>query len=199
MNRFEVWAPAARRVRLDIDGDVVEMRSRAGGWWAPPGPVPDGEVDYGYLLDDDETPIPDPRSRRQPAGVHERSRTWDADAFAWTDQRWTGRQLAGAVVYELHVGTFTPEGTLDAAAGRLDHLRSVGVDLVELLPVNAVNGTHNWGYDGVLWSAVHETYGGPAAYQRFVDACHAAGLGVVQDVVYNLFGPSGNYLPRFGP
>ena len=103
------------------------------------------------------------------------------------------------MIYELHVGTFTPEGTLDAALGRLDHLRSIGVDFVELLPVNAVNGTHNWGYDGVLWSAVHEQYGGPAAYQRFVDGCHAAGLGVIQDVVYNHLGPSGNYLPLFGP
>ena len=103
------------------------------------------------------------------------------------------------MLYELHVGTFTPEGTLDAALGRLDHLRSIGVDLVELMPVNAFNGTHNWGYDGVLWHAVHEQYGGPAAYQRFVDGCHAAGLGVIQDVVYNHLGPSGNYLPLFGP
>ena len=103
------------------------------------------------------------------------------------------------MLYELHLGTFTPEGTLDAAIERLDHLVALGVDLVELLPVNAFNGTHNWGYDGVLWSAVHEPYGGPAAYQRFVDAAHAAGLGVVQDVVYNHLGPSGNYLPLFGP
>ena len=143
--------------------------------------------------------MPDPRSRRQPAGVHERSRTFDPTAFAWSDDRWTGRQLAGSVIYELHLGTFTPEGTLDAATARLDHLVELGVDLVELLPVNAFNGTHNWGYDGVLWSAVDETYGGPAAYQRFVDAAHAAGLGVIQDVVHNHLGPSGNYLPLFGP
>ncbi len=107
--------------------------------------------------------------------------------------------LPGSVIYELHVGTFTPEGTLDSAITKLDHLRSIGVDLVELMPVNAVNGTHNWGYDGVAWFAVTEEYGGPPAYQRFVDACHAAGLGVVQDVVYNHLGPSGNYLPLFGP
>ena len=103
------------------------------------------------------------------------------------------------MIYELHIGTFTPEGTFDAALGRLDHLRSIGVDFVEVMPVNAFNGTHNWGYDGVLWSAVHEAYGGPAGYQRFVDGCHAAGLGVIQDVVYNHLGPSGNYLPLFGP
>jgi maltooligosyltrehalose trehalohydrolase len=107
--------------------------------------------------------------------------------------------VTGAVIYELHIGTFTPEGTLDSAIARLDHLVELGVDAVEPLPVNAFNGEHGWGYDGVLWFAVHEAYGGPAAYQRFVDACHARGLGVIQDVVYNHLGPSGNYLPKFGP
>ena len=201
--RFDVWAPRPDRVRLSVGEDVVDMTRDTDGWWTPAGPVPDGqgsaEVDYGYLVDDSDTALPDPRSRRQPAGVHERSRTFDPDAFAWSDDRWTGRQLAGSVIYELHLGTFTPEGTLDAAVGRLGHLVDLGVDLVELLPVNAFNGTHNWGYDGVMWSAVDETYGGPAAYQRFVDAAHAAGLGVVQDVVHNHLGPSGNYLPVFGP
>ena len=201
--RFDVWAPTPERVRLSLSSgagdEVVAMTRGADGWWAPDAPVPEGEVDYGYLVEDDETPRPDPRSRRQPTGVHERSRTFDPSAFEWTDETWTGRQLAGSVVYELHLGTFTPEGTLDAAITRLDHLVDLGVDLVELLPVNAFNGTHNWGYDGVLWYAVHEGYGGPAAYQRFVDACHAAGLGVIQDVVYNHLGPSGNYLPLFGP
>ncbi len=197
--RFDVWAPFPSRVRLSVGDETVEMARGADDWWSPVEPVPEGEVDYGYLIDDEDTPLPDPRSRRQPAGVHQRSRTFDATGFAWTDQAWTGRQLAGSVIYELHVGTFTPEGTLDAALGRLDHLRSIGVDFVELMPVNAVNGTHNWGYDGVLWSAVHEPYGGPAAYQRFVDGCHAAGIGVIQDVVYNHLGPSGNYLPKFGP
>jgi maltooligosyltrehalose trehalohydrolase len=210
--RFDVWAPIPSCVRLVVgdpstESGVLEheMTRDDSGWWAPTGEVSTGpttvlgEVDYGYLLDDDETPRPDPRSRRQPHGVHERSRTVDTAAFGWTDDAWTGRQLAGAVLYELHVGTFTPQGTLEAAIDRLDHLREIGVDLVELLPVNSFNGTHNWGYDGVAWFAVDETYGGPAAYQRFVDACHARGLGVVQDVVYNHFGPSGNYLPLFGP
>ncbi len=204
---FDVWAPAATRMRLlcgdDAGGSVVEMRQAEGGWWTPAGPLPPAgghdHVDYGYLVDDSDEPRPDPRSRRQPGGVHELSRSYDPSTFGWTDQDWTGRQLAGAVVYELHVGTFTPEGTLDAALGRLDHLRSIGVDLVELLPVNAFDGTHNWGYDGVGWFAIDETYGGPGAYQRFVDGCHAAGLGVVQDVVYNHLGPGGNYLPMFGP
>jgi maltooligosyltrehalose trehalohydrolase len=197
--RFDVWAPRPARVRLSVGDQVVEMTRGADGWWAPGGPVPDGEVDYGYLLDDDDAVRPDPRSLRQPAGVHERSRTYDPSTYVWGDGGWTGRQLAGSVIYELHIGTFTPEGTFDAALGRLHHLRSIGVDFVEVMPVNAVNGTHNWGYDGVLWSAVSEEYGGPEAYQRFVDGCHAAGLGVIQDVVHNHLGPSGNYLPLFGP
>ena len=197
--RFDVWAPRPERLRLSVDNDVVEMRRDDADWWAPIAPVPDGEVDYGYLVDDDEDVRPDPRSRRQPDGVHARSRTFDHTAYAWTDQSWTGRQLAGAVIYELHIGTFTPEGTFDAALTKLDHLRGIGVDLVELMPVNAFNGTHNWGYDGVLWHSVHEAYGGPEGYQRFVDGCHAAGLGVIQDVVHNHLGPSGNYLPLFGP
>ena len=182
-------------------------RRRREGWWTPQpdalqralDALGDGPIDYGYLVDDDPTVLPDPRSRHQPFGVHAASRIFDPAEFDWTDTGWTGRQLAGSIIYELHIGTFTPQGTLDAAATRLDHLVSIGVDFVELLPVNAFNGTHNWGYDGVLWYAVHEQYGGPAAYQRFVDACHAAGIGVVQDVVYNHLGPSGNYLPRFGP
>ena len=199
---YDVWAPRPERVRLSVAGDVVAMQRNPDGWWTPVSAVPDpasGDVDYGYLIDDSDEVRPDPRSRRQPAGVHTHSRTFDASAHAWSDDSWTGRQLAGSVIYELHLGTFTPEGTLDAALGKLDHLRSIGVDLVELMPVNAFGGAYNWGYDGVGWFAVDETYGGPAAYQRFVDGCHAAGLGVIQDVVYNHLGPSGNYLPLFGP
>ncbi|WP_435746916.1 malto-oligosyltrehalose trehalohydrolase [Nocardioides sp. SYSU DS0663] len=204
---FDVWAPKPTRMRLlcgdNVGGSIIEMARGEDGWWTPAEPLPAAadhdHVDYGYLVDDSDDPRPDPRSRRQPGGVHELSRTFDPTAYDWGDEAWTGRQLPGSVVYELHVGTFTPEGTLDAAIGRLDHLRDIGVDLVELLPVNGFNGTHNWGYDGVLWHTVAEQYGGPEAYQRFVDACHQAGLGVVQDVVYNHLGPSGNYLPLFGP
>ncbi|KRB73188.1 malto-oligosyltrehalose trehalohydrolase [Nocardioides sp. Root190] len=198
---FDVWAPRARRVRLSLEDLAVPMTEAGGGWWTvatPIGPLPDG-TRYGYLLDDEDRALPDPRSRRQPEGVHERSATFDPAAHEWRDQAWTGRQLAGATIYELHVGTFTPEGTFDAVVDRLDHLLSLGVGFIELMPVNAFNGVHNWGYDGVLWSAVHEQYGGPAAYQRLVDACHRAGIGVIQDVVHNHLGPSGNYLPRFGP
>ncbi len=194
---FSVWAPDAHTVELALGETRYSLRQNVDtGWWTGEGPA--GPVDYGFVVDG-RGPFPDPRSRRQPAGVHGPSRRFDPSAFAWSDDAWRGRPLAGAVIYELHIGTFTPEGTLDAAAGKLEHLLSLGVDFVELLPVNAFNGVHNWGYDGVLWYAVHEPYGGPDAYQRFVDACHGAGIGVIQDVVYNHLGPSGNYLPQFGP
>lgn len=198
---FDVWAPKPSSVTLLLDGSHLPMRADGDGWWTPETPVvpgPDGH-DYGYLLDDATTPIPDPRSRRQPDGVHGLSRTDDPLAWEWNDGAWTGRQLPGAVIYEMHIGTFTPQGTLDSAIARLDHLVDLGIDAVEVLPVNAFNGTHNWGYDGVLWYAVQETYGGPDAYRRFVEACHERGLAVIQDVVYNHLGPSGNYLPQFGP
>ncbi|MEV7660816.1 malto-oligosyltrehalose trehalohydrolase [Paenarthrobacter sp. NPDC089316] len=204
-NLFDVWAPNAKTVRLVAGGHEYGMEqyddAGARGWWHAPADVGAGEADgvpYGYLVDG-EGPFPDPRSRRQPDGVHGLSSTFDASTHEWKDAGWKGRSLKGAVIYELHLGTFTPEGTLDAAAGKLDYLVDLGVDFIELLPVNGFNGVHNWGYDGVLWYAVHEPYGGPAAYQRFVDAAHAAGLGVIQDVVYNHLGPSGNYLPKFGP
>lgn len=193
-----VWAPRPGRVRLLVDGETHDLVPDGDGWWQLEQAIP-GEHDYGFLLDDDPHPLPDPRSRYQPNGVHGVSRSVDLAVHRWGDAGWTGRVLPGSVLYELHVGTFTPEGTLDSAIDRLDHLVDLGVDAVELLPVNAFNGTHNWGYDGVLWYAVHDTYGGPSAYQRFVDACHGRGLAVVQDVVYNHLGPSGNHLPRFGP
>ncbi len=196
--RLAVWAPSASSVELVLGDRTAAMTRQHDGWWTPTESPPAGELDYGYRVDG-KGPYPDPRSRRQPNGVHELSRTFQPGDHAWQDGAWTGRTLAGSTIYEMHIGTFTPEGTFDAAARKLDHLASIGVDFVEILPVNAFNGTHNWGYDGVLWYAVHEVYGGPAGYQRFVDACHAAGMGVVQDVVYNHLGPSGNYLPMYGP
>lgn len=176
---------------------LAMTRDDDGWWWGEPGDA--GDRDYGFQIDDDPAVLPDPRSRHQPDGVHGLSRPFCADEFEWTDDAWTGRPLPGCVIYELHVGTFTAAGTLDAAIERLPHLQQLGVDMIELLPVNSFDGAHNWGYDGVSWYSVDETYGGPAAYVRFVDACHAHGLAVVQDVVYNHLGPSGNSLPRFGP
>ncbi len=198
MTEFAVWAPIPQQVRLDVDGTLHPMTHGDDDWWrAEVDTAPDAR--YGFVLDDDPQVLPDPRSPRQPDGVHERSRLWRPDPSAWTDHDWAGRSIEGAVIYELHIGTFTSDGTLDSAIDKLDYLVDLGVDFVELMPVNAFAGTHGWGYDGVLWYAVHEPYGGPDALVRFVDACHSHGLGVLIDAVFNHLGPSGNYLPRFGP
>jgi maltooligosyltrehalose trehalohydrolase len=194
--RYEVWAPDAANVEVEAGGRRHAMTPSPArrGWWTAEA---EGE-DYGFVVDG-AGPFPDPRSPWQPDGVHGLSRAYDHAAFAWTDAAWHGRPLAGGVLYELHVGTFTPEGTFDAAVGRLDHLVELGVDAVELMPVAAFPGRHGWGYDGVgLW-AVHDPYGGPDGLKRFVDACHGRGLGVLLDVVYNHLGPSGNYLGEYGP
>jgi maltooligosyltrehalose trehalohydrolase len=189
-----VWAPAARRVRVVADGVQRDLtRDGTSGRWRDERDLPAG-TRYGFLLDDDEHPLPDPRGRSLPDGVHGLSEVVDLPAPASSP----ARDLDG-VIYELHIGTFTAGGTLDSAIERLDDLVDLGVAFVEPLPVNGFNGAYNWGYDGVAWYAVDDTYGGPHAYLRFVDACHARGLGVIQDAVYNHLGPSGNYLPRFGP
>jgi len=207
MPQVSVWAPRATRVRVTIansGGSVgnplvtADLEAVGDGWWRADVAQAQPGREYGFLLDDDEQVLPDPRSRRQPHGVHQPSRFY-ADDFTWTDSGWPGHELPGSVIYELHLGTFTGAGTFDAAIERLDHLTGLGVTHVELLPVNDFNGEWNWGYDGVLWYAVHEAYGGPDGLKRFVDACHGAGLAVVMDVVYNHLGASGNYLTRFGP
>ena len=196
---LEVWAPRAGRVRVRRpEGADIEMTADAAGWWSADIDLADGDR-YGFVLGDTEDLRPDPRSRRQPDGVHAASAAYDPSRYDWTDDTWTGRQLAGAAIYELHVGTFTQEGTLTSAIAKLPYLAELGVTHVELLPVNGFNGVWNWGYDGVLWYTVHEAYGGPAGYQAFVDAAHGIGLAVIQDVVYNHLGPSGNYLPEYGP
>lgn len=181
----------------DAGAERVPLTARGDGWWTTDRDLPHG-TDYAFVLDGGD-PRPDPRGPWAPAGVHGPSRVFDASRHDWSDDGWAGRDVRGAVVYELHVGTFTPEGTLDAATGRLDHLVSTGVEVVELLPLAPFNGERGWGYDGVSLYGVHEPYGGPAALQRFVDAAHAAGLAVCLDVVHNHLGPSGNYLGEFGP
>ena len=198
MTVFRVWAPTPESVAVDVGGEQITM-ARVGdrGWyeaevdWAGPG------TDYSFVVDG--MTVPDPRSPSQPDGVHGPSRVVDHDSFPWTDGGWRGVHLPSAVVYELHVGTFTPEGTFDAVIPRLDHLVELGVSVVELLPVAEFPGERGWGYDGVDLYAPHHAYGGPDGLKRLVDACHHRGLGIVLDVVYNHLGPAGNYLSKFGP
>ncbi len=196
--RFEVWAPEAGRAVLECAGATRAMERVSGraGWWSAEAEATDG-TRYGFSLDGGPT-LPDPRSRRQPDGPDGLSAVVDHDRYAWRTP-WPGRGVRAAVLYELHVGTFTREGTLDAAANRLGHLAGLGVTHVELMPLCPFPGRHGWGYDGVSLWAVHEPYGGPEALKRFVDAAHAHGLGVILDVVHNHLGPSGNHLPAFGP
>ncbi|MEU0917366.1 malto-oligosyltrehalose trehalohydrolase [Streptomyces cyaneofuscatus] len=196
--RFEVWAPEADTVVLEA-AEVrypMERDPEREGWWSAEAEAADGER-YGFRVDDGPL-LPDPRSRRQPDGPDGPSAVVDQGAYAWRNG-WAGRRLNRAVLYELHVGTYTPEGTFDAAAARLGHLAELGITHVSLMPVCPFPGTNGWGYEGVSLWAVHEPYGGPEGLKRFVDTAHGLGLGVVLDVVHNHLGPSGNYLPAFGP
>ena len=207
---LRVWAPRASRLTLHLPdrGEVLPMTPVSeyttrvtmdadSGWWISPDPLPAGTR---YLLAvDDRDPVPDPRTRRQPEGIHGPSEIVDVEAFAWTDAHWRGVEARGAVTYELHIGTFTPEGTFAAAAAKLPYLRELGIDFVEIMPITPVPGRRNWGYDGVELYAVTENYGGPESFAAFVDAAHSNGIGVCLDVVYNHLGPDGNYLSFFGP
>jgi maltooligosyltrehalose trehalohydrolase len=200
MHVFKVWAPKVAKVAVQAGGEVFAMAGPdESGWWkvcvesAKPG------CDYGFLLDDDPSPYPDPRSPWQPHGVHGLSRLYDHAAFAWHDQRWQAPPLASAVMYELHIGTFTVDGSFDSATERLDYLFELGITHIEVMPVAAFPGDRGWGYDGVALFAVTDNYGGPDGLKRFVDACHVRGLAVILDVVYNHFGPVGNYAGRFAP
>jgi maltooligosyltrehalose trehalohydrolase len=198
MTTFRVWAPVAHRVDVEVGGEHIPLTVGEGGWWSADVPTARPENDYAFILDDGE-PLPDPRSPWQPYGVHGPSRMVDHQAFPWQDQRWQAGPLSAAVLYELHIGTFTPAGTFEAAIERLDHLIDLGITHVELMPVNEFSGNRGWGYDGVDLYAPHHGYGGPHGLKRLVDACHARGLAVLLDVVYNHLGPAGNYLDRFGP
>lgn len=199
MHLFKVWAPQAQSVSVEVNAQLHDLRPhKEHGWWfaevenAFPG------NDYTYSIDDDPTPLPDPRSQWQPYGVHGSSRLLNHNSFEWADERWSPPSWHSAVIYELHVGTFTPAGTFAAAIERLDYLHDLGVTHIELMPINAFPGRWGWGYDGVGLYAPHNEYGSPDDLKRFVDHAHAAGLAVVLDVVYNHFGPEGNYTGRFG-
>ena len=191
---LRVWAPHAHTLTARTPDGDLPMERLDGGWWSTTSPYLGS---YAYVLDGDV--LPDPRSPWQPEGVRGWSHTVVHESFPWTDEGWCAPPLRSCTLYELHVGTFTADGTLDAAIERLPHLRDLGIDAVELMPVAEFPGRRGWGYDGVLLFAPHHAYGGPDGLKRFVDAAHAHGLAVVLDVVYNHLGPSGNHLARFGP
>jgi maltooligosyltrehalose trehalohydrolase len=198
---FRVWAPQAQAVAVRLlspRDERVPLAPAARGYFvgqlADVGP---GAL-YKYVLDDARE-LPDPASRFQPQGVHGPSAVINATDYAWHDAGWCGIAQRDLVFYELHVGTFTPDGTFDAIVPHLDGLRELGVTAIELMPVAQFPGARNWGYDGAYPYAVQDSYGGPAGLQRLVDACHARGLAVFLDVVYNHLGPEGNYLAQYGP
>ncbi len=200
MREFRVWAPFAQSVAVEVEGSSSSMTGPDdGGWWIAAVEKATNGTDYGFHLDEGKIAYPDPRSQWQPNGVHALSRVYDQSAFRWSDEGFQAGPLASAIIYELHVGTFTSEGTLDAAIAKFEYLRALGITHVELMPVAAFDGNHGWGYDGVSLYAVHEPYGGPDGLKRFVNAAHGLGLAVLLDVVYNHFGPSGNYTGKFGP
>ncbi len=195
---FRIWAPhATRDVTLELGSRTIPMRSRDAGWWEAPEPRIPGDR-YAVRIDGGP-PLPDPRSLSQPDGPHGRSEVIDLQRHQWGDDRWPGADLHGAVLYELHLGTFTAKGDCDAAIDRMDHLAALGVTMIEIMPVAAFPGSRGWGYDGVCPYAVHAAYGGAEGLQRLVDACHRRDIAVCLDVVYNHLGPSGNYLGEFGP
>jgi maltooligosyltrehalose trehalohydrolase len=198
--RFSVWAPRIKqpRVRIGARDHVMHPAADETGVWTVTVPNLVANTDYSFVLDDGRA-VPDPVSRWQPNGVHGPSRVVDVNAFQWTDAAWRGVTLDDLVIYELHVGTFTPEGTFEAIIPRLVELKSLGISAIEIMPVAQFPGSRNWGYDGVGLYAVQNSYGGPHELKRLVDAAHSIGLGVIMDAVYNHVGPEGNYLDSFGP
>jgi maltooligosyltrehalose trehalohydrolase len=200
MHEFRLWAPSVKKVSVKANDELYPMSGpNDRGWWKVSAEAAGAGTDYGFVVDDDPKAYPDPRAMWVPNGVHGPSRIYDHKEFVWSDGRWQGPPLSGAVIYEMHVGTFTKEGTFDAAIERLDYLAELGITHVELMPVAAFPGEYGWGYDGVGLFAVEEQYGGPNGLKRFVNACHQRGLAVLLDVVYNHFGPVGNYTSKFGP
>jgi maltooligosyltrehalose trehalohydrolase len=199
MHVFEVWAPRASTIEVKVGNKKFPLGKKPKGYWSAA--VEDAEpgTDYGFVIDGMEPALPDPRSQWQPSSVHGESRVVDHTAFAWNDGDWQAPPLSSAIIYELHLGTFTPDGTLKAAESHLDYLKTLGVTHVELMPIANFPGERGWGYDGVDLFAIFNAYGEPDDLKRFVDACHSKGLAVLLDVVYNHLGPVGNYLGKFGP
>jgi len=195
--RFRVWAPKAKQVTLRLGERDLRMRPADWGYFEVEEPARAGDR-YFYIIDG-QKPVPDPVSRFLPEGVHGPTEIVDPEKFQWTDQNWRGVPYCETVFYELHVGTFTEEGTFAAAIAKLPYLKRLGVTMIELMPVAAFPGTRNWGYDGASLFAVQNSYGGPDELKKLVDSAHAIGLGVTLDVVYNHLGNEGNYLGMFGP
>ena len=197
---FSVWAPKANEVALKILGELpqIELMSQDDGVFSLTLPHIKAGQDYLYVIDGKKE-LPDPVSRWQPHGVHGPSRVVDPKAFHWQDQSWQGVDLKKTVIYELHVGTFTPEGTFESAIEKLPYLRDLGVTAIELMPIAQFPGERNWGYDGVYPFAPQSSYGGPHGLKQLINACHSEGLAVILDVVYNHLGPEGNYIAEYAP
>ncbi len=198
MHTFSVWAPNAHTVAVRIGPNSYPLKSGERGWWSADVQEAQPGTEYGLEVNG-QKPVPDPRSAFQPHGIDGPSQIIDHGKFAWTDAGWQARPLSSAVIYELHIGTFTPEGMFSSAIERLDYLVELGISHIEIMPINEFSGSSGWGYDGVDLYAPHHAYGTPDDLKQLVNACHEKGLAVLLDVVYNHFGPIGNYLGQFGP
>ncbi|MEL6232376.1 MAG: malto-oligosyltrehalose trehalohydrolase [Cyanobacteria bacterium J06627_3] len=198
--RFTLWLPVSESVALKLVAprqEIIPMQPAELGYWNTVVSGLQSDARYCYLIDG--TPYPDPASRYQPEGVHGPSAIVNHQQYVWHDAGWKNIEIADYIIYELHIGTFTQEGTFAAAARRLTDLKTLGVTAIEIMPVAQFPGERNWGYDGVYPYAVQNSYGGPEGLKQFVDACHQEGLAVIMDVVYNHFGPEGNYTGSIGP
>jgi maltooligosyltrehalose trehalohydrolase len=196
-----VWAPHAEKMELIIKGanSPKAMIKDPYGYWQSEslGDLEEG-TKYMFLLDSDQK-LPDPASQSQPEGVHSWSEIVDHSVYSWSDDSWQGVPLTDMIIYELHVGTFTEEGTFEAIIDKIDHLKSLGINAIEIMPIAQFPGERNWGYDGVYPFAAQNSYGGVSKLKQLVDKCHQSGIAVILDVVYNHMGPEGNYLSLFGP
>lgn len=193
---FRVWAPKAKRLDVVLEGNRYQLVLEPDGYFSRQVPTATAGMDYRFLIDEDQQ-FPDPASRYQPEGPHGPSRIVDPKQFRWTDSHWNGRSLRGSVVYEMHIGTFTPEGTWAAATEQLSELADVGINCIEVMPVSDFVGNFGWGYDGVNLFAPTRLYGRPDDMRRFIDTAHSHQIAVILDVVYNHLGPDGNFLQAF--
>ncbi len=196
---FRLWAPLAENISVWIEGSQPRPMERAGDGWhrCRVGGVGPGSR-YKFMLPDGSG-VPDPGSRHQPEDVHGFSEVIDLHSYGWKTKDWSGRPWEESVIYELHIGSFTLQGTFRAAIERLDHLSELGVTAIQIMPISDFPGRYNWGYDGVLPYAPDSSYGRSEDFMALVDAAHERGISVFLDVVYNHFGPDGNYLPTYAP